>query len=280
MARSALAQDLVPPGATLGQLRNAAEGVLGEQRIRLLSFNIQTGIETERYREYLTRGWRQLIHDRARPANLERIGALLATYDLVGLQEVDGGSFRSGFLNQVAYLANEAALPYWYSQRNRRLGRLAQHGNGLLSRVSPGWLEDERLPSRIPGRGAIVASYPMASGPPLLVVGVHLSLGVRDRYRQLEWLADRFGRRPRVILMGDMNTSRRVLLEHSPLAGLGFRSAIAEPSPTFPSWRPRQELDHVLVSPDLRVHEGRVLPYRYSDHLPLAVEVSTSDTTG
>lgn len=252
---------------------NASEIGL-EDRIRLLSFNIQTGIATQRYHEYVTRGWRQLVHDSGRPANLARIGGILRSYDLVGLQEVDAGSFRSGFLNQVEYLAGQAELPYWYSQRNRRLGRLAQHGNGLLSRAVPDGLEDARLPSRIPGRGAIVARYDLAAGEPLLVVSVHLSLGIRDRYRQLAWLAERFGNRPRVVLMGDMNTSRRGLLERSPLASTGFRSALALPTPTFPSWRPRQELDHVLVSPDLQVHQAEVLPHRFSDHLPIGVELS------
>ena len=247
-----------------------------KDRIRLLSFNIQTGIATRRYHEYVTRGWRQLVHDSGRPANLARIGSLLRAYDLVGLQEVDAGSFRSGYLNQVEYLADQAELAYWYSQRNRRLGRLAQHGNGLLSRATPDALEDARLPSRIPGRGAIVARYDLGAGDPLLVVSVHLSLGIRDRYRQLAWLAERFGNRPRVVLMGDMNTSRKGLLEHSPLAGSGFRSALSVPTPTFPSWRPRQELDHVLVSPDLQVHQAEVLTQRFSDHLPIGVELSWS----
>ncbi len=271
MASLATAEQLQPLTESLvAGHAGAAPG----NRLRLLSFNIQSGIATQAYREYLTRGWRQLVHDKGRPANLERIGALLRTYDLVGLQEVDAGSFRSGFLNQVEFLADQAALPYWYSQRNRRFGRLAQHGNGLLSRTVPVALEDQRLPSRIPGRGAIVARYDLGEGDPLLVVSVHLSLGIRDRYRQLAWLAERFGDRPRVVLMGDMNTSRRGLLEHSPLAGLGFRSALARPEPTFPSWRPRQELDHVLVSPDLQVHHAEVLPCRFSDHLPIGVELS------
>lgn len=244
------------------------------ERIRMLSFNIQSGIPTQRYHEYVTGGWRQVMHDPGRPFNLERIGAMLADYDLVGLQEVDAGSLRSGFLNQVAFLAGRAHLPYWYIQRNRRLGRFAQHGNGLLSRSAPSELEDASLPSTIPGRGAIIAEFPIDGGLPLLVVSVHLSLGFRARRRQLAWLADRFGKRERLVIMGDMNTSRSVLLERSPLAGSGLRPALESPGLTYPSWRPRQELDHILVSSDLEVHSAQVLPCSFSDHLPLAVEFS------
>ncbi len=246
------------------------------KRIRLLSFNIQSGIPTQRYHEYVTGGWRQVLHDPGRPFNLERIAAMLTDYDLVGLQEVDAGSLRSGFLNQVAFLAGRARLPYWYIQRNRRLGRFAQHGNGLLSRAAPRQLEDAALPSTIPGRGAIIAEFPIDDGLPLLLVSVHLSLGFRARRRQLAWLADRFGRRSRLILMGDMNTSREMLLERSPLAQCGLVPALTEPACTYPSWRPRQELDHVLVSSDLRVHRAEALPCTFSDHLPLAVELSLS----
>ena len=42
---------------------------------------------------------------------------------------------------------------------------------------------------------------------------------------------------------------------------------------TFPSWRPHRNLDHILVSPNLRVERARVLDYALSDHLPLSMEV-------
>ena len=77
-------------------------------RLRLLSFNIQVGISTERYRHYLTRGWQHLLPHAGRATNLKRIGELLADYDLVALQEADGGSLRSGYVNQVEHLAQIA----------------------------------------------------------------------------------------------------------------------------------------------------------------------------
>ncbi|MEE4360443.1 MAG: endonuclease/exonuclease/phosphatase family protein [Pseudomonadales bacterium] len=241
--------------------------------LRLLSFNIQSGIRTERYREYVTRGWRQLLHDTARPENLDAIGAMLRGYDLVALQEVDAGSLRSGFTNQVAFLARRAGLGFWYAQRNRRLGRFAQHGNGLLACTAPLDLEDHPLPSTIPGRGAIVARFECADGHALTVLSVHLSLGYRARHAQLEWLAERVEDAGRVIVMGDMNASVETLLRRSPLARTRLQPVITQALPTYPSWRPRQDLDHVLVSPDLEVRAAEALPCRLSDHLPLAVEL-------
>ncbi|TNF17642.1 MAG: EEP domain-containing protein, partial [Pseudomonadales bacterium] len=69
--------------------------------LRLLSFNVQVGINTQRYHHYLTRGWQHLLPHAGRAGNLQRIGDLLADFDLVALQEVDGGSLRSGYVNQV-----------------------------------------------------------------------------------------------------------------------------------------------------------------------------------
>ena len=89
-------------------------GLPADSRLRLLSFNIQVGISTERYRHYLTRGWQHLLPHTGRADNLQKIGNLLGDYDLVALQEADGGSLRSGYVNQVEHLAQLGAFPYWY----------------------------------------------------------------------------------------------------------------------------------------------------------------------
>ena len=170
--------------------------VLGEQErgekttsnsVRFLTFNIQAGISTTRYSQYVTRYWKQLLPHGARARNLQSIGDLLHSYDLVALQEIDAGSLRSGFVNQVEYLAHRAGFPYWYAQRNRDLGMFAQMGNGVLSRIAPHALEDHKLPGAIPGRGALVLRLPF-NGDELMVVLLHLSLGGRSQEAQLTYV--------------------------------------------------------------------------------------------
>ncbi len=169
----------------------AAGDFPAEGRLRLLSFNIQVGISTERYRHYLTRGWQHLLPHTGRADNLQRIGALLGGYDLVALQEVDGGSLRSGFVNQVEHLAHLGGFPYWYQQLNRNLGRLAQHSNGVLSRLRPSLLEDHPLPGP-PGRGAMLLRLGEGAEA-IVVVMMHLSLGARTRTRQLAYVRELIG---------------------------------------------------------------------------------------
>ena len=62
------------------------------------------------------------------------------------------------------------------------------------------------------------------------------------------------------------------LQRHSGLTHAGLRVADTE-GHSYPSWRPRRNLDHVLVSPALRVHRSGVLAHPMSDHLPVAVEL-------
>ncbi len=243
--------------------------------LRVMSYNIQAGIETSLYRHYLTRGWRHVLPHAERQGNLDRIARLAANFDLVGLQEVDAGSFRSGYINQVEYLARQAHFPCWYSQTNRNLGKLAQHSNGILSRFRPFAVEEHKLPGMIPGRGALVMRFGSEEAS-LDVVIVHLALGQRTRLRQLDYIAELMGDFQHAIVMGDFNCR-----SHSPeIERLCRRGDLCEPIPdlhTFPSWRPQHNIDHILVSPTLTVKMAEVLNHPLSDHLPIVMEVGLPD---
>ncbi|MBF8806467.1 endonuclease/exonuclease/phosphatase family protein [Pseudomonas asiatica] len=250
-----------------------APGLPEDGRLRLLSFNIQVGISTERYRHYVTRSWQHLLPHNGRAGNLQKIGQLLGDFDLVALQEADGGSLRSGYVNQVEHLAHLGAFPYWYQQLNRNLGRFAQHSNGVLSRLKPQLLEDHLLPGPA-GRGAILVRFGEGEDA-LIVVMMHLALGAKTRALQLGYIRELIGGYRHQVLMGDMNTHATDLLEHSPLRDLGLIAPQVEA--TFPSWRPQRCLDHILLSPSLTLERVEVLAQPISDHLPVAVEIRLPD---
>lgn len=243
--------------------------------LRFLSFNIQVGIQTTRYRHYFTKGWKHVLPHESRTHNLRLIADVVADFDFVALQEIDAGSLRSGFINQVEYIAERAGFPYWYTQLNRDLGPFAQHGNGLLSRVEPHAMEDHKLPGAIPGRGAIVARLPHGDTS-VLVVLLHLSLGERSRQQQLNYIRRLIAHEEHVVLMGDMNSHLKQLLFNSPLAHTNLRPA-DQVQPTYPAWRPALALDHVLVSPGLAIQEYEVLDCRLSDHRPIAVTLGFTE---
>lgn len=246
--------------------------ITGTRRLKLLSYNIQAGIATNGYRHYLTHSWKHVLPCPKRLDNLDRIARLLGGFDMVGLQEVDGGSLRSGFINQTEYLALSARFPYWYDQTNRNLGKFAQHSTGLLSRVCPAEVTEVKLPGMIPGRGALTVRFGHGADALILVIA-HLALGKRARFRQLECIAGIIGTYRHAIVMGDMNCGT----ESREIDWLVKHTDLREPAhhlPTFPSWRPSRNLDQILVSSSLKVERIEALNYLFSDHLPIVMEVA------
>lgn len=239
--------------------------------LNLLSFNIQAGTTTAKYRQYVTRSWRQVLPNNQRVANLDAISDLVADYDIVGLQEVDCGSLRSGFVNQAKYLATHAGFPWWTHQPNRKVGVIVHAGNGLLSRFDPTRVDEHRLPGAIPGRGALVAKFGEGKSA-LWIVVLHLALGRRARFQQLRYVAHLVAAHPHVVVMGDLNSGPQ---SHE-IEEFCARSGLMLPPPpplTFPSWQPQRAIDHILVSPGLEVLQYKALETTVSDHLPLAISI-------
>ena len=242
-----------------------------ERHLRLITYNIQVGIQTEKYQHYVTRGWQHVLPNNTRDENLNRIAEALKDFDVAALQETDGGSYRSRFVNQVEYLADQAEFPYWYQQRNRNLGKLGQHGNGLLTRIKPEILEDHKLPGIMPGRGAIIARFALEHSS-LLIVVAHLSLGARAQNQQLDYLRELVADADHAVVMGDLNSHLTSLLSHSPLKDSGLRGPEL-PQNSFPSWKPMRSLDHILVSSELEIGSLGTLDLPFSDHLPVAMDI-------
>lgn len=240
-------------------------------RLRLLSYNIQTGIATRRFRDYLTHSWRHVLPHPKRLDNLDRIASTIQDFDIVGVQEADGGSLRSGFINLTEYLALQARFPWWYDQTNRDLGKFAQNALGILSRFVPSDIAELRLPGMIPGRGALAVKYGDGDDS-LLVMIAHLSLGRRARLRQLAFLAEVMEDARHVVFMGDFNCDTDSLEMNWMQARTSLQAPVSGHG-TFPSWRPQRQIDHILVSPSLRVHDVRVIDLALSDHLPIVMEV-------
>ena len=129
-----------------------------ERRLRLLSCNILAGGSVQRYSEYVTRSLNAVLPGRSKMDNLDRLAELLPQFDVVGLQEADAGSLRSGFLNQTRYLAETSGMPFWSHQPNRPMARAGALGqrpdqpDGAAQSCST-----TRCPAAFPGRGALLA---------------------------------------------------------------------------------------------------------------------------
>jgi endonuclease/exonuclease/phosphatase family metal-dependent hydrolase len=240
-------------------------------RIKLLSYNVQVGIPTKKYRHYITHSWKHLLPFSQRQNNLDRIADFISDFDIVGLQELDAGSIRSEFIHQPEYVAKKAGFPYCYSRVNRDLGIVAQNSLAIFSRCEAHRVVKHKLPSTIPGRGALEAHFGSKKDP-LVVILAHLSLSARGRKRQLEYIASLVNGYKHVVVMGDLNTE----IESREIKGLLDSTTLSAPqvsAHTYPSWNPKIAYDHILVTPDIHLGDSEVYGVKHSDHLPISIEV-------
>lgn len=255
------------------KVQGGAQSLGSVRPIRLLSYNIQAGINTRRFRDYLLSGWKHVLPFPQRMRNLDLVAQLVNQFDIVGLQEADGGSLRSHFLNQIEYLAMRADMPFWSSRINRDLGYWGQHALGILSRIEPYHIERYPLPGRIPGRGVLLTDFDWY-GQPLRVQVSHLSLSNRARRAQLDRLIAHCQAFDGVnLVMADFNCTpnNRDLQRLCEEADLKLPTA---PPPTYPSWAPRRAIDHILVSRHIDIECVEALTFGVSDHAPLSMQIN------
>ena len=196
--------------------------------------------------------------------------------DVLGLLEVDTGSGRTGRVNQVELIANRLRHDYRCSVKygERSIGRgvpiLRNQANAVLAKAEISGGEFHYFPV---GFKRLIIEAEVAGVRFFLV---HLALSRRVRRKQLAALADIATGRGPVVVAGDFNAFSGIGELRPLMADLGLRSANADSIPTYPSWRPKRELDFVLHSEDITVERFLVPDVHFSDHLPLVVDFRVS----
>jgi len=242
-----------------------------EHKLRLLSYNIQGGIGTAGYHHYVTQSWKHVLPHRDKHKNLDQVAKIASDYDIVALQETDAGSMRSNFINQAEYVAQKGDFPFWHDQVNRNMGKFAQHSNSLLSKIRPSEVIDHKLPGLIPGRGALMVRFGNKNES-LVIFVVHLGLSRRSRTSQLAFISEQIQEHQHVVMMGDMNCE----VDSKEMKSLFRQTHLQVPEyrpHTFPSWKPKKHIDHILVSGGVHVLNVQALNKGVSDHLPVAMEI-------
>ncbi len=234
--------------------------------MRFLLHNIQYG--TGRLRRF---AWMEtLLRTTSHFPNITRFVRHMDP-DIIGLVEVDVGSYRTHRTNQAEVLANE--LDFYHCHRikypdegfGRRVPVLNKQANAVLAREPILRTAFHDFES---GFKSLAIEVELESVTLFLV---HLALGIRARHRQLLELDDliRTCNKPRLIA-GDFNTLSGVWEMHMFLRATGLKSANEHHSPTFPSWAPCRELDFICYDPAMITPVRFKIPrVRLSDHLPM-----------
>ena len=204
--------------------------------------------------------------------NLENITGFIQSCkpDIVGLIEVDGGSFRTRKLNQASVIAKALGHYHIYQSKYdsssmiRRLPIVNKQVNAFLTSEK---ITTQRFHYFRKGIKRLVIELELAN---LTIFLVHLSIKFRHRHGQLFDLYKmvREVRKP-CIVIGDFNPLWGDDEIELFLAASGLRSANVKDLPTHPSRAPKREIDFMLHSPDIRVTHFEVPRVPFSDHLPL-----------
>ena len=242
--------------------------------LTLLSWNLflGSGAPTS-VLDHVRKHWNVFFFERGPRWSVEPAARLIREHecDVVCLQEVDGGSWRNGYRNLVAELADRSGLPYYEFAPQRR--RHCNDGIALLSRHPLQALTTTVLVHDFEQRGLIRARVAIG-GATVGVAVTHLAAPPFNRSlrkRQAEHVARELSAGGPLLLAADFNCDPDAP-ELVPLRQrAGLRALVS--APTFPAYRPKHRLDNVFATPDVRVREARVLGDRHSDHLPVLVRI-------
>ncbi len=196
--------------------------------------------------------------------------------DLVFLSEVDRGWFLNGGHDGLQLLADRLGMRAVFAPAADQLW-----GDALLTRLPVLRMRSHHLPRVGAPTGAEAMTAVVRVGDQELgVVGTHLQPppdgGPAAQTKRVAGLAAELAREGRpVVVAGDLNI-RPGDAEFRTLLDAGFRDGFAEARPlrTFPSDRPDEEIDHVLVTPDLTTSEITAPRSEASDHLAVAVTLT------
>lgn len=193
--------------------------------------------------------------------------------DIVGLVEVDSGSFRSRRSHQAERIAERLGHYHAYMSKYHadafinRIPVLNKQGNAFLTRDT---IHNQQFHYFDKGVKRLVIELELES---LTVFLVHLSLKFRIRHHQLQQLYAmvKATSKPHIVA-GDFNPLWGDHETELFLGATGLLNANREGQATFPSWRPKRQLDFLFHSPEIEIQHFEIPAVQYSDHLPLVCD--------
>ncbi|MBW2094126.1 MAG: endonuclease/exonuclease/phosphatase family protein [Deltaproteobacteria bacterium] len=207
--------------------------------------------------------------------NLKKIVEFIQSVDpdIIGLIEVDSGSFRSEKNNQALAIARALQHHHVYqakysaSSMVRKMPLLNKQGNAILTNRE---IVAERFHYFRNGVKRLVIELELEDCSIFLV---HLSIKFRHRQYQLQDLYGMLkGVKKPVIVAGDFNVLRGTRELELFMAASGLRNANRNGQPSHPSRAPRRQLDYIFHSREITITGFQIPQITLSDHTPLVCD--------
>ncbi len=237
--------------------------------MRFLLYNIRYGTGTG-WKFHLNGGYLRKTRN-----NAKQIIEFIKTKqpDIIGLVEVDSGTYRTGQKNQAEKIATALKHGHVYESKYgqnswlRKLPLIKSQGNAFI--VGPG-THIKRFHYFSSGVKRLVIELEFDD---FAIFLVHLSLGHRNRHKQLRELYNLFAKAHKpIIVAGDFNPLWGDYELDLFIAATGLINANKQGLPTFPSYRPRRQLDFFMHSSAIKITGFDIPRIKLSDHLPLIID--------
>lgn len=197
--------------------------------------------------------------------------------DVVGLVEVDSGSYRHGRESQVERIASKLGHFHSYSSKYaadswwRRVPVYNKQGNAFLAKDT---IHDEKFHFFEKGMKKLVIELELEHVTFFLV---HLALSYKTRQQQILHLYNLIKETNRpYVLAGDFNLFTGEKEIELLLAATSLRNADPSRQPSYPSRDPKRHLDFILHSPEIEISRFEMPRVELSDHLPLVIDFEIS----
>ena len=193
--------------------------------------------------------------------------------DLIGLVEVDSGSYRTKGKNQAETIAQ--SLGHYHIYKSKYDNRSLAQNVPVINRQGNAFLAKDTIHNQVfhyfdKGMKRLVIELELEN---VVIFLVHLALGTKVRHYQLGNLYALVERVDKpYIVAGDFNALWGEGEIDMFLAATGLINADKNSTPSFPSWSPRRHLDFILHSPEIKVTDFQVPKVTYSDHPPLVCD--------
>ncbi|MEV4623600.1 endonuclease/exonuclease/phosphatase family protein [Asanoa sp. NPDC049573] len=252
----AFAAALVLPRPVPGDGRAPAPGVL-----RVVAYNIRMGFGLD--------------------GRLDLAGLTTAIAaqrpDVVLLSEVDRAWLLNGGHDTLALLADRLGMPYRFAPAAD-----AVWGDAVLTRLPVVYTATVRLRAAGAPTGAQALGVVLdAGGAEIAVVSTHLQPppdgGPVSQAGEVAAFARGFAAGRPLVVGGDLNTQPGDPA-FAAFTGAGLLDGFAAARPLFtsPADAPREQIDHLLVSPEITVTEVVAPRTEASDHLPVAATLTVA----
>jgi len=119
-----------------------------------------------------------------------------------------------------------------------------------------------QTPGDLVSRAAQLVTITTPAGASLRVVNTHLTNLLLSPVQLVRLTRRLAAETVPTVIAGDLNMP-------GPVSGLAVGYTPAVHGPTYPAHRPLLQLDHMLISREVRASDGEVLPPAGSDHLPI-----------